>query len=130
MNHTHLRSAEWAAVCHTQNLAQVLFLAPTSDAARIAAVAAQASGFMYLVSVTGVTGARTNLPTGLASFIARVQAQAGGVPLVLGFGISTAAHVRQIEQLTDGFIVGSALIKAAKGGVAGVRAFATELRAR
>ena len=105
-----------------------MFLAPTSDAARIAAVAAQASGFIYLVSVTGVTGARTDLPADLASFIARVRTQAGGVPLVLGFGISTPAHVRQIKQLTDGFIVGSALVKAAQGGVAGVRAFATNLR--
>ena len=121
-------AAEWAAVCDTHNLAQVLFLAPTSDAARIAAVAAQASGFIYLVSVTGVTGVRTDLPADLASFIARVRTQTGSVPLILGFGINTPEHVRQIEQLTDGFIVGSALVKAAQGGVAGVRAFATNLR--
>ena len=120
--------AEWAAACHSHNFAQVLFVAPTSDAARIAAVAAQATGFIYLVSVTGVTGARTGLSADLAGFVARVRSRAGGIPLVLGFGISTAAHVRQIEQLTDGFIVGSALIKAAKGGVAGVRAFITEMR--
>ena len=121
-------AAEWSAACRRHNLAQILFLAPTSDAARIEAVAAHASGFLYLVSVTGVTGARSDLPPDLASFIARVRARAGGLPLVLGFGISSAAHVRQIEQLTDGFIVGSALVKAAQGGVAGVRAFATELR--
>lgn len=121
-------TAEWAAACRSHNFAQVLFLAPTSDAARIAAVAAQASGFIYLVSVAGVTGARSELSAGLANFVARVRTRAGGVPLVLGFGISTAAHVRQIQELTDGFIVGSALIKAAQGGVAAVRAFASELR--
>ena len=121
-------AAEWSAACRRHNLAQILFLAPTSNAARIEAVAAHASGFLYLVSVTGVTGARSDLPPDIASFIARVRARAGALPLVLGFGISSAAHVRQIEQLTDGFIVGSALVKAAQGGVAGVRAFATELR--
>jgi tryptophan synthase alpha chain len=92
-------------------LALIHFLAPTSKPARIAQVAARAQGFIYLVSVTGVTGARTQVQTDLAGFVARVRS-ATAVPLAVGFGISTPQQAAQIGALADGVIVGSALINA------------------
>lgn len=108
--------AEWVALCRAAGLALVFFLAPTSSPERIAVVAGQASGFIYVVSLTGVTGARSALPADLAVFLANVKAQAGGLPLVLGFGIGTPEQAVQVNRLTDGFIVGSALVRAAQGG--------------
>jgi tryptophan synthase alpha chain len=98
--------------CAAAGLALVFFLAPTSSPERIRLVGAAATGFIYAVSVTGVTGARTDLPPDLVDFIGRVRAETDR-PLVLGFGISRPAHVRQVSGLLDGFIVGSALVRAA-----------------
>ena len=92
-------------------LVLIHFLAPTSSPARIANVAGRAQGFIYLVSLTGVTGARTAVQTDLASFVARVRQQAH-VPLAVGFGISTPQQAAQIGGMADGVIVGSALINA------------------
>ena len=72
-----------------------------------------ASGFIYVVSVTGVTGARAALATGLREYVERVRAKANGKPIALGFGISTAEQVREVGQFVDGVIVGAALIRAA-----------------
>jgi tryptophan synthase alpha chain len=121
-------AGELAGLCKEHSLALVLFLAPTSDESRIRLVTSKASGFIYLVSVTGVTGARADLPPGLGDFVSRVRAHSGDTPLVLGFGISTAAQISQLDTLVDGFIVGSAMVKAAADGVEGVRAFAGSLR--
>lgn len=115
-------------LCAKAGLALVAFLAPTSTPARIRTVAAQASGFIYVVSVTGVTGARADLPDQLAGFIRRVQAETD-TRLVVGFGISRPEQARAMNGLVDGFIVGSALVKAAQGGVEAVRALAADLRA-
>jgi tryptophan synthase alpha chain len=92
-------------------LALIHFLAPTSSPARIANVAGRAQGFIYLVSLTGVTGARTAVQTDLAAFVARVRQQ-DRVPLAVGFGISTPQQAAQIGGMADGVIVGSALINA------------------
>lgn len=92
-------------------MALIHFLAPTSSPARIAGVAERAQGFIYLVSLTGVTGARTAVQSDLAAFVTRVRAQAS-VPLAVGFGISTPQQAAQIGGLADGVIVGSALINA------------------
>lgn len=92
-------------------LALIHFLAPTSNAARIDEVTRRASGFIYLVSLTGVTGARTALRDDLAAFVQRVRAQAD-VPLAVGFGISTPQQAGEVGAMADGVIVGSALINA------------------
>ncbi len=118
----------FSAACAREGLALVFFLAPTSNADRIAYVAAQASGFIYVVSVTGVTGARATLPPGLADFIAQVRAQTDQ-RLVLGFGISQPEQARLMNGLVDGFIVGSALVRAAGDGADTARALAASLRA-
>ncbi len=102
---------ELAAAAAAEGLAYVHFLAPTSSGRRIEAVTGAAQGFIYLVSVTGVTGARASLHTDLAGFIGRVRARTQ-TPLAVGFGISTPAQAAAIGKLADGVIVGSALINA------------------
>lgn len=121
-------SAFLADVCRREGMALVFFLAPTSSDARIEQVAAQASGFIYVVSLTGVTGERSQLPPDLQAFIARVRAHAGDVPLVMGFGISTPEHARIMNGLVDGYAVGTAIVSAAGQGIEAVRALATRLR--
>jgi tryptophan synthase alpha chain len=91
----------------------IYLLAPTSTAERIKMVAEKSSGYIYLVSVAGVTGARDCLPVDLTSFVARVRA-AAQQPLCVGFGISTPEHAGQIGKLADGVIIGSKLINLMK----------------
>ncbi|MDX1991634.1 MAG: tryptophan synthase subunit alpha [bacterium] len=98
------------SVCEREGMALVFFVAPTSQPERIEYVAAQATGFIYVISVTGITGARRELPPDLTDFIARVRSLTDK-PLVLGFGISTPQQARQMNGLVDGFIVASALIR-------------------
>lgn len=119
-----------AALCEAEDMALVQFLAPTSDEGRVSLVTRLASGFIYVLSVTGVTGARAELPPDLQAFIDRLRAQATQ-PLVLGFGISSAEQARQMDGLVEGFIIGSALIKAAQaGGAEAVRRLAAEVISR
>jgi tryptophan synthase alpha chain len=103
------------AACRDQDMALIYLLSPASPPERVKLVAERTSGFLYLVSLAGVTGARTTLAEGLASFTARVRA-AAHTPIAVGFGISTAEHVRSVGELADGVIVGSALIDAVRKG--------------
>ena len=89
----------------------VYLLAPTSDRDRILEVARHASGFIYCVSVTGVTGARSELSDELPAFLARVRRQTD-VPLAIGFGISTREHVEAVGKLADAAVIGSAFVRA------------------
>lgn len=92
-------------------LSLIPFLAPTSNLTRIDRVTARARGFIYLVSVTGVTGARSQVHSDLSGFVNRVREKTA-VPLAVGFGISTPTQAAEVGQLADGVIVGSALINA------------------
>ena len=121
-------AAMFAGICEQEEMGLVFFLAPTSNAKRIAMTAKNATGFIYVVSLTGITGARTDLPEYLTDFIANLRENTDK-PLVLGFGISTPEHARQVSTLTDGFIVGSALVRAGKESVDAVRDLAATLRA-
>jgi len=96
--------------CKAQELAFVPLLAPTSTETRIRLAAGAASGFIYLVSVTGITGARDRLPADLSSFVARVRALTN-LPLAVGFGIARPEQVAQVAAMADGVVVGSALVK-------------------
>jgi tryptophan synthase alpha chain len=89
----------------------VFLLAPTSGDERIRYVVERASGFLYLVSLVGVTGARDRLPPGLEAFVARVRAVTD-LPLAVGFGISTSGQAARVAGIADGVIVGSALVRA------------------
>lgn len=120
-------AAEFAEVCAREGVALVFFLAPTSNQKRIENAAKHATGFIYVVSLTGITGARSELPADLTEFIARIRERTT-TPLVLGFGISTANHARRMHGLVNGFIVGSALVRAGREDTETVRALARELR--
>ncbi len=120
-------AGELAAACQKHNLALVYLLAPTSSPERIALVAEQARGFIYLVSLTGVTGARDKLSTGLAEFVARVRAVTDK-PLAIGFGIGSGTQAAAAARLADGVIVGSALVRRAGESLESVRKLAVELR--
>ncbi|UCG83626.1 MAG: tryptophan synthase subunit alpha [Dehalococcoidia bacterium] len=88
----------------------IYLLAPTSTDERIDMVASRSRGFIYLVSLTGVTGARDSLPPELESFVKRVR-QRAQQPLCVGFGISTPDEARRVAKVADGVIVGSRIIQ-------------------
>jgi tryptophan synthase alpha chain len=88
----------------------IQMLAPTSPNERMEAIARNATGFIYLVSVTGVTGARTSISEGLGELINRVREHTSA-PVCVGFGIGTPEQARQVGALADGVIVGSACVK-------------------
>ena len=92
-----------------RGMALIPMLAPTSTDERIALGVADAHGFVYCVSVTGVTGVRAAVPVSLAGFIGRIRAHTT-LPLVVGFGVAERAHVEAIGKLADAAAVGTALI--------------------
>ncbi len=102
--------SELEAVTQRQGLDLIYLLAPTSTEERIRLVTEKSRGFVYLVSVTGVTGARQQLPADLEAFLARVRMVAHQ-PLCVGFGISTPEQARRVARIADGIIVGSRLIQ-------------------
>jgi tryptophan synthase len=97
--------------CLKHGLSNVPLVAPTSSGKRIEALANMASTFLYCVSVTGVTGAREELPEDLEEFITRVRSKTG-LPLAVGFGVSNSAMVQGIANIADGVVVGSQILKA------------------
>ena len=104
--------APFEAVAAETGIAVVYLVAPTSAPARRASVAARSGGFLYCVSLVGVTGARTSLPPTVARLVREVKA-ASPVPVAVGFGVSRPAHVRAIARAgADGVIVASALVDA------------------
>jgi len=102
--------AELEAITRKQGLDLIYLLAPTSTEERIRLVAKRSRGFIYLVSVTGVTGARDKLPENLQGFVARVS-KVATQPLCVGFGISDTEQAREIARMADGVIVGSRIIQ-------------------
>jgi tryptophan synthase alpha chain len=104
-------AAQLEQACRAGGLALVYLLPPTASLDRVKAVSARSTGFVYLVSLTGVTGARQALPPDLENFIRRVR-QVTDLPLAVGFGISNPEQARAVGTLADGVIVGSALIDA------------------
>jgi tryptophan synthase alpha chain len=116
---------------HAQGIDSIFLLAPTSDNGRTRLVTGCTSGFLYLVSLIGVTGARDHLPPGLESFVARVR-EVSDLPVAVGFGISKPSQAAQVARIADGVIVGSALIRvigADKDPAAAARTFVAHLRA-
>ena len=102
--------AELEAVTRQHNLDLIYLLAPTSPEERITTIAEKSRGFIYLVSLAGVTGARQTLPRELESFVRRVR-QKAGQPLCVGFGISGPEQAGRVARVADGVIVGSRLIQ-------------------
>jgi tryptophan synthase alpha chain len=101
--------------CDAEGLALVPLVAPTSSAERVEAVGADARGFVYTVSLTGTTGERAELPSGLSRTVERVRA-ASELPVAVGFGIARPEQARTVGELADGVIVGSRVVRAAEEG--------------
>jgi tryptophan synthase alpha chain len=109
-------------------LRRVQLVAPTSTEERLRLAADATDGWLYLVTVTGTTGARAELAPTLAPLASRARAVTD-LPLYAGFGISRGEHARAAAELTDGVVVGSAAVEAAEQGAAALAALVTELRA-
>jgi len=124
---TSLIVADLPADLHP-DLRRVQLVAPTSSDERIALAAGQTDGWLYLVTLTGTTGARSELSPELAPLVERTR-RLTAVPLYAGFGISTPAHAAAAAELADGVVVGSAALDAAEGGPSALEAFVSSLRA-
>ena len=111
----HEESGELAAAFRPKRLVQIGLVAPTTPDDRLAALVASARGFVYCVSLTGVTGARATLAEDVASFVSRVRRYATA-PIAVGFGISRPEHVHALRGVADAVVVGSAIVEAAEGG--------------
>ena len=100
---------EFLPLCHQYGVDLISLIAPTSEN-RIAMIAKEAEGFLYIVSSLGVTGTRSEIKTDLASIVSVVR-QNTKIPCAIGFGISTPEQAKKMAGLSDGAIVGSAIIK-------------------
>lgn len=96
-------------ILQKHNIQLITLLAPTTPEARAKMILKEAEGFVYYITVTGVTGARTELPTDLAENLAMIT-ESSPVPVVAGFGVSSGELAKVVAQHADGVVVGSALI--------------------
>jgi tryptophan synthase alpha chain len=94
----------------------ILFLAPTTSKERAKQIIKKAKGFIYYVSLTGVTGSRSALPADLARNLKEIK-KLTDIPVCVGFGVSAPEHVRQVYKIADGAIVGSAIIQQIKANI-------------
>lgn len=124
-------AAAFQACCEASGLATIYLISPATPPDRARQVAQRSRGFLYLVSLTGVTGARDRLPEGLEDLIRRSRALTS-LPLAVGFGVSTPQQAALIGRVADGVIIGSALIDAvrrAEDPLAAACRFAAQMRA-
>jgi len=121
--------AELEGIAGKQGIDLVYLLAPTSTGERIRLVADRSRGFIYIVSLTGVTGARASLPAELETFVTGVRNTASQ-PLCVGFGVSTPEQASRIARIADGVIIGSRLIQLMENedGLASAGNFIKEVR--
>jgi tryptophan synthase alpha chain len=106
---------------------RIQLVAPTSTDERVRLAAEQTDGWLYLVTVTGTTGARSDLSPALAGLVERARA-ATNLPLYAGFGISTPDHARAAASLADGIVVGSRAVEVAEEGPEELRVYVRSLR--
>src|SRR5688500_9348161 len=109
-------------------LRRIQLVAPTSTDERLRLAGEQTDGWLYLVTVTGTTGARTGLSSALAGLSERARAAAPAIPLYAGFGISTPDDARAAAEVTDGIVVGSRAVETAEDGPDALRAYVRSLR--
>ncbi|MBN2251754.1 MAG: tryptophan synthase subunit alpha [Candidatus Altiarchaeota archaeon] len=129
-------AGELLSVCKKKRISLIFFAAPTTTDERLGKTLREAGGFLYVVSVTGVTGERKELSTGVGPLIKRIKKKSGELPLAVGFGISKPKHARDvISSGADAAIVGSAFIRIIekdrdnrKEMLARLEAFARELK--
>ncbi|MGQ9682808.1 MAG: tryptophan synthase subunit alpha [Anaerolineae bacterium] len=116
-----------ATACHGEGLALVGLVAPSTPLERMRCIAEHSSGFVYVVSRPGTTGARERLPEGLAAYVGQVRSVCPR-PIALGFGIAMPAQAREAARLADGVVVGSALVERAGRGTKAVEELVAALR--
>jgi len=110
-------------------LRRVHLVAPTSTDERLRLAASTTDGWLYLVTLTGTTGARAELSSALEELVERTRRVADGVPLYAGFGISTPDQAAGAAALADGVVVGSRAVQVAEDGPQALAAYVTSLRA-
>jgi tryptophan synthase alpha chain len=103
-------SADLAAVCKAADFNLIQLVTPTTPRDRAVKIAQSSTGFLYYVSVTGITGERTELPPSLTENVAWLRTQTD-LPICIGFGISQPEHVKLLAPVADGLIVGSAIVR-------------------
>jgi len=103
-------AAEVIAPARARDFCTVFLVAPTTPPERVRRIVAESTGFIYYISVAGVTGARDRLPDDLREHVAQVKAMTA-TPVAVGFGVSTPAQARAVAQIADGVIVGSAIVQ-------------------
>ncbi|MFA6135708.1 MAG: tryptophan synthase subunit alpha [Phycisphaerae bacterium] len=99
-----------AAVCRREDFSLIQLITPTTPRQRALRIAEQTTGFIYYVSVTGITGERTQLPPEILDNVGWLRGQTP-LPICIGFGISRPEHVRMLAPVADGLIVGSAIVR-------------------
>lgn len=99
-----------AEICRREDFCLIQLITPTTPYDRAVRIAEQTTGFIYYVSVTGITGERTELPAEIVENVARLK-QNTDLPVCIGFGISRPDHVRMLMPVADGLIVGSAIVR-------------------
>jgi len=109
-------------------LRRVQLVAPTSTDERIRLAAERTDGWLYLVALTGTTGARSEVSPALADLVSRARRVADSVPLYAGFGISTPEHARAAAALADGIVVGSRAVEVAAEGTNALHDYVGSLR--
>ncbi len=103
-----------AEICRRKDFSLIQLITPTTPRPRALRIAEQTTGFIYYVSVTGITGERTELPPEIAENVAWLRSQTD-LPICIGFGISRPEHVRRLAPVADGLIVGSAIVRRVVG---------------
>jgi len=125
-------SQGWISATDNSAINPIYVVAPSTSDARLAQVTAKCSGFVYVASVMGVTGARTSVSTGAADLVARVR-KTTSLPVAVGLGVSTREQAKGVAAYADGVIVGSAFIKVIQdapdeeSGIAAITELAREL---
>lgn len=100
---------ELYAACRERGIDPILLAAPTTTRERLALLTRETRGFLYYVSLTGVTGTRAELAGGIQEMVNQVR-DISSVPVCVGFGISTPEHAREVSRYADGVVIGSAIV--------------------
>ncbi len=109
----HEEAGEFEPILRREGLAMIPLIAPTTPPERAAAILQDAQGFVYVISVAGVTGMRTALPNRFLTTMARLRSLTA-LPVVIGFGVADGEQARRVAAEADGVVVGSALVRAAR----------------
>lgn len=114
-------AAEFARLCRAADFSLIQLVTPTTPRDRAVRIAELSSGFLYYVSVTGITGERTELPPSVVENVGWLRERTP-LPICIGFGVSTPAHARLLAPVADGIIVGSAIVRRIEAAAGGDRA--------